>query len=134
YGNGGETDITDAPLWVGVPNYVSIVPDTNLSFEVVPIRNSTYIKFKVPRVRAGSDESPDVLTFRVKVADLAYFHKGFHTKAFIGNPQFEPNRLGASASASENGFIESLGSGIRPSANALPENPTSKDCNNYFFG
>ena len=135
YGNGGDTDITNAPLWVGVPNYVSIAPDTNLPFEVVPINNSTYIKIIVPRVRAGSDESPDVLAVKVKVADPANIHRRFSTKAFIGNPQFDPQTGSKSASAIKQSFVESTVPGSVPNGDGsfLPSNPTAADCEQFFL-
>lgn len=99
YGNSGNNDVTDARLYVSVPDYVTLTPDTNLSYQLVHIIGRNYIKFILPKVRAGSDQSPDVVAVKVKITDPNQIHQKFETSVSIVNQQ-AINSLSATAQSS----------------------------------
>src|SRR5207249_4824306 len=89
YGNDGNVDETNVVLYVGVPNFVSITPETGLPFKVVPFGTYTDILF-LPRVPAGSNLQPQVLPIKVKVANAGDAHRRFRMLAEIYRLAYTP--------------------------------------------
>ncbi|PYS58734.1 MAG: hypothetical protein DMF74_22955, partial [Acidobacteria bacterium] len=86
YGNRGNTDAINVPLFVSVPNFVTITPDTNLPFQVAPDGDRTLVTVTLPKVRARSDRLPEFFTVKIKVTDPNQVHHIFQTRASIGQP------------------------------------------------
>jgi hypothetical protein len=84
YGNHGNTDAINVPLYVSVPNFVTITPDTNLPFQVAPDGDRTLVTVMLPRIRARSDRLAEFFTVKIKVTDPNQFHHIFQTRASIG--------------------------------------------------
>ena len=90
YGNRGNTDAINVPLYVSVPNFVTITPDTSLPFQVAPDGDRTLVTVTLPRIRARSDRLPEFFTVKIKVTDPNQFHHIFETRASIGQPFTAP--------------------------------------------
>ncbi|MFL6209710.1 MAG: LamG-like jellyroll fold domain-containing protein [Pyrinomonadaceae bacterium] len=90
YGNRGNTDAINVPLYVSVPNFVTITPDTNLPFQVAPDGDRTLVTVTLPRIRARSDRLAEFFTVKIKVTDPNQFHHIFQTRASIGQPFTAP--------------------------------------------
>src|SRR5207302_7602187 len=86
YGNLGNTDATNVPFYLSVPSFVSITPDTTLSYQTAQINGRTVISLTLPRVRAVSDQLPDVLAVKIKVTDPNRFHNHFRLRAAFNLP------------------------------------------------
>src|SRR5437588_3708094 len=86
YGKSGNTDATNVPFYLSVPSFVSITPDTTLSYQTAQINGRTVISLTLPRVRAISDQLPDVLAVKIKVTDPNRFHNPFRLRAAFNLP------------------------------------------------
>jgi hypothetical protein len=141
YGNRGNNHVTDIPLYVSVPNFVTITPETNLSYQVGQDGDRTLITIMVPKVKVGL---PDVLTVKIKVADPNEMHHLWRMRASIGHPYIVPttpqsaSQRSPGAAPSTSGALgelpppspppdpDSQDDGGRDSDNRTPNDPNDK--------
>src|SRR5207302_6569057 len=107
-GNRGNTDATNVPFYLSVPSFVSITPDTDLSYQTAQINGRTVISLTLPRVRAGSDLSPEVLAVKIKVADPNRLHNVFRLRAAFNLPYVTSATSGLAASGDKDMAVATI--------------------------
>jgi uncharacterized protein (TIGR03437 family) len=86
YGNRGNTDLLDVPVYISVPDYVQIRPAFDLPYQIGPAGARTLITLTVPKMAAFTAEESGVLPVVIKVANPLDAHRLFRMQASIGRP------------------------------------------------
>jgi hypothetical protein len=94
FGNSGNADQHDVPVFLSLPNFVAFIPAVDLPYQFAADGPSrTLITFPVPLLPAGRSER---VPFKILVADPNQLEHVFDIRASIGHPYILPGTADSS--------------------------------------